>query len=383
MISHFTPTVPPIEALITFGVSAKESPEAIGRFGTGFKYSVAGILRMGGSIEVVTPTSTCAFGSREAEIRGKMFRIVTISEDNTAPRDLGFTTDTGRDWLPWMFFRELHSNTLDEGGRTVAGEFDYKGEGCVIYVSLPEYDEAFESRRGIFLSTEPKHKHDEVEFHPLTPETSEFIYYRGVRVGKAAHKLPFVANITNRIALTEDRVVASVYDYEARLFRALESLPIAVTAEVCRANADDETFHLRGYAFNHVEELYKRKIKLPRIEFSRVESEVLSREAPTACELDEFESALVRDACAKARRMGYRILREDVTVTEAFGPNILGRVHDGRIYITRNAISVGEKQLLMTILEEHFHLQSGAEDFTRRFQDYILEQIVTQYDRSK
>lgn len=43
-----------VSAMLTFGVSAKESDNPIGQFGTGFKYAIAIILRLGGSISVAT-----------------------------------------------------------------------------------------------------------------------------------------------------------------------------------------------------------------------------------------------------------------------------------------------------------------------------------------
>ena len=44
MISFITPTALPIEAATTMGVSVKETDGAIGKFGTGLKYAIAGVL---------------------------------------------------------------------------------------------------------------------------------------------------------------------------------------------------------------------------------------------------------------------------------------------------------------------------------------------------
>ena len=46
MITFHSPTILPIEAATTMGVSVKESDNAIGKFGTGLKYAIAGVLRL-------------------------------------------------------------------------------------------------------------------------------------------------------------------------------------------------------------------------------------------------------------------------------------------------------------------------------------------------
>ena len=54
MITFHSPTILPIEAATTMGVSVKESDNAIGKFGTGLKYAIAGVLRLGGTIAMTS-----------------------------------------------------------------------------------------------------------------------------------------------------------------------------------------------------------------------------------------------------------------------------------------------------------------------------------------
>lgn len=85
-----------ISAMLTFGVSAKESDDPIGYFGTGFKYAVAIVLRLGGEFKVTTNSNEYVFTAEKKIIRGKEFQIVMCNG-----REVGFTTHLGAKWLPW------------------------------------------------------------------------------------------------------------------------------------------------------------------------------------------------------------------------------------------------------------------------------------------
>ena len=104
--AHFDP-----DAMMTFGVSAKSNADAIGYFGTGFKYAVAIILRLGGQITVESGGEIYTFATTTKTIRNKDFDIVTLNGANA-----GFTTHLGVNWEPWQAFRELWANCMDEQG---------------------------------------------------------------------------------------------------------------------------------------------------------------------------------------------------------------------------------------------------------------------------
>ena len=70
MITFHSPTVLPIEAATTMGVSVKESDNAIGKFGTGLKYAIAGVLRLGGSIAMTIAGTRYEFTAVPTDIRG-------------------------------------------------------------------------------------------------------------------------------------------------------------------------------------------------------------------------------------------------------------------------------------------------------------------------
>lgn len=68
--------------------------------------------------------------------------------------DLPFALNYGRNWEPWMAFRELESNTRDEGGSSyevVADPGEPQDDTTRLMVDLFEFDKAWERRDEIFL----------------------------------------------------------------------------------------------------------------------------------------------------------------------------------------------------------------------------------------
>ena len=188
-----------LRALKTFGVSAKESANAIGYFGTGLKYALAILLREGCEVAVYRGRKKYSFTSKETKIRGETFNLVHMNG-----QALGFTTALGKDWELWQAFRELWCNTIDEGGDV--GKLATKGEAgaTTVVVKGEAFDEVYERRHTVILLDEPDLRLDGVEVHY---KPSEYLYYRGIRVLKLRHPSAMTYNVTRTISLTEDRTV--------------------------------------------------------------------------------------------------------------------------------------------------------------------------------
>ena len=104
-------------SITTFGINAKNNDSAIGYFGTGLKYAIAIILREGCKIAINSCGNSYKFSLKEQTIRGKSFSVICMNGN-----PLGFTTELGKNWELWMAYRELHCNTLDEGGTITDSE---------------------------------------------------------------------------------------------------------------------------------------------------------------------------------------------------------------------------------------------------------------------
>lgn len=96
IISFQNPGLIEPEAFTTFGVSAKENDNPIGFFGTGLKYAIAIILRLGGKVEIWRGKNYYGFFPVTKEFRGNPVTYVGMSHNGEAIIQLGYTTDVGK-----------------------------------------------------------------------------------------------------------------------------------------------------------------------------------------------------------------------------------------------------------------------------------------------
>ena len=196
--------------LITLiGVNVKESEGAIGHFGTGLKYAVACLLRWGEAITVQSGLAEFTFGVEDVEIRGKKFGVIDMFSRVDRLR-LGFTTELGKDWEPWMVYRELWCNAHDEPQARVyeAPDAPRAAPGLTrVAVSGPQIEAAHASRWDFLLGDRKLlHRVDGLEIYEGEGAS---IFYRGIAVQKPNKPALYTYNITSRLYLTEDRTAGS------------------------------------------------------------------------------------------------------------------------------------------------------------------------------
>lgn len=231
MIVQFrTPTAIPLEAFSLLGVNVKTTTTAIGRFGTGLKYAVAVILRHGGIIKLFVEGVEYEFYLHSKEFRGKTFQQIRMRKRDSGPigrwlssKALPFTTEFGKDWKLWQAYRELESNTIDEGGETLtfvydgtnggkSFRYDPPAKGTTIIVDCPGFYEVTQSS-GVFLRDQDHglmvYSDDSVTIYDAP---SKYLYYQGIRV----YDLRYPARLTydfkqGYVNLTEDRTAGNAW----------------------------------------------------------------------------------------------------------------------------------------------------------------------------
>ena len=216
----------PIEMVTTLGVNVKVIDNPIGHFGTGLKYAIAVILRLGGRIRLFVGTTEYEFYLKSTNIRGKDFDLIRMKKRHTLPivgrwqyDNLPFTTEFGKEWSAWMAVRELESNVRDEvNGSSFAATSNFNiplssdeyihyypaEEGKTrICVECPEFEEAYQNLDQIFM---PEKKLIQ-EIGPLEiyEGQSDYVFYRGLRVTDLGKPSLFTYNFNLGITLTEDR----------------------------------------------------------------------------------------------------------------------------------------------------------------------------------
>lgn len=99
-----------IKALKLMGASSKRDNESmIGYFGSGIKYAIAFLTRENYEFKIYSGLKEINFTSKSEFFRNINFDVIYINGFETS-----FTTEMGPDWQLWYAIREIYCNALDE-----------------------------------------------------------------------------------------------------------------------------------------------------------------------------------------------------------------------------------------------------------------------------
>ena len=205
------------------GVNVKESESAIGFFGTGLKYAVACLARWGESLTIQSGVAEFTFCAEETQIRGQAFGVLVMRSKVDYLR-LGFTTELGKRWEPWMVYRELWCNAHDEPApkvyQTISTPKPAEGLTRAI-VSGPNIEHAHATRQDFILEGRaPLHVVEGLEIYE---GAGKRIFYRGIAVQTLDKPSLYTYNITEHLYLTEDRTAGS-WSTDAIIARGLTQI---------------------------------------------------------------------------------------------------------------------------------------------------------------
>lgn len=363
-------------AITTLGASVKEGPSPIGFFGTGLKYSIAGVLRLGGVIKIYRGLEPFLFEARAVEIRNQKFSLVHM---NGAP--LGFTTDYGKHWEPWMLYRELYCNAKDEGGTASDKNLPPREGFTTIHVISQPLFTVHLSRGLYFLETPPSWASQSIEVHN---RQGSHIFYRGVRVGMLSDPARFTYNILKETRLTEDRTLP-YFSFNADIAEVLytsadrdfirQFLTSPAKSFESKIDLNWEWLSPGELFLSTAAELYRtHKLTNPSIL-------PLLRKRDMIKEYEEYDlsSTEVLDfqlACEIAEDLDFRVSSYPILIVKSLPSDALGLARDGKIYLSRRAFEDGLPCLIATLIEEYVHLEHGYDDFTRELQDLFLRRLV-------
>lgn len=213
-VAFTTPGLIPLEAFTTFGVNAKpNSSNPFGYFGTGLKYAVAVCLRNGCKVELIRGGTRYTFYSRLEDFRGKDFDFVRMKKHRAIPgtfhySKLPFTLELGKNWELWQAFRELETNTRDEGGVTQLEYWDdrsthvHDNRTTILVFGSKFVDEYHEMGRHFLADGKVVREDEAIQ---VIDRPSKSVYYRGVRIMDLKEEAEFTYNILSTVELTEDR----------------------------------------------------------------------------------------------------------------------------------------------------------------------------------
>ena len=369
-------------AMTTFGVSVKVGDNPIGFFGTGFKYAVAVLLRTGHRITVYSGEDAFRFSTRRADVRGKDFEFVDVSINDGQQTPVGFTTELGKTWEPWMAYRELYCNARDEGGEVYEvaradQASDPRRETTLILVDGPEIGEVHRERALYFLEGEPDVTCDEVGIYR---RPSSVLFYRGVRILRLPRPATFTYNLLGRISLTEDRTMAHPFMAEWYLTRALtqcDDASILEAALVATRDSLEREFDYRNCGVTPKESFLATVGKLADADEQSVAPHALS--TWRALRPAQFVPKVVLDAGSDHRieRLMRRCqsvgcaLQQPPVIVEELPDEMSVMERAGTFYIAAGALD-DERVLLVDVLQARIE----AEDAPMAFAVAALADLV-------
>lgn len=369
-------------SITTFGVSSKENPGAIGFFGTGLKYAIAILLREGCTIDIFAGTRKLEFGMRRDKVRVDEFNVVTMNK-----RRLGFTTEVGKTWEVWQAFRELYCNCVDERGEVFESETipEPKADETMVVVHGEKFIDVWSSRSDIILSSEPIERNEAVHIHP---GPSQFVFYRGVRAYRLDNPSQFTYNIQRKVDLTEDRTIKYSWDISACVRRGLcESSNEALVKKSVTApkgnfenNMDFEGVEPSKVFLSTVSELargFDSNLNRSALKAAQVWIMDQLHEEATPMRLSELERSRLDKAATFCEQIGFAVREYPIIVSEFLGEEVLGRAHEGKIYISKRTLMMGTKMLAGTLIEEFVHLRHKLYDESRTMQNFLMDTIVS------
>jgi len=368
-----------IRCITTIGVSVKETKNPIGFFGTGLKYAIAIILRNGGKISIWRGFEEYKFGVKLVMIRGETQSIVTMNEV-----ELGFTTHLGHHWVPWMAFRELYTNTLDEEGKIGTYKINPKPDTTLIIVDLHEIEKCFLHKSDYILESKPIHTELGIEFHRGITKN---LYYRCIKVGETPFRpWYFTTNITDQVTLTEDRTIADQWGVDRLIAKTVikatdksflkEFLTIS---NVYREHYIDINWYSEKVSEEFLD-VTEEILNNPHLNINRsaVQLYRIKRPPPIieSIDLRDNEEWLLAEAINFCKALKYPVDTYRIVIVESLGEGVLGKAEDNQIFIARRSIQMGQLMLASTLIEEWVHLKHGFEDCTRELQNWLFEQLT-------
>ncbi len=366
----------------TFGVNVKESDNAIGFFGTGLKYALAILCRSAMPIIIQSGERVHQFERMTRTLRGKDFDFVAMDGE-----PMGFTTEVGKNWQPWMAYRELFCNCQDEGGRVYESECIPEPQSGItrVVVSGAAFADIRRQHSTYFLTTQPFMTAGKMEAHR---GIGCHVFYKQVAVGPISERPGmFTYNLTRDVSLTEDRTLKSPHTVKA-------DIAVAVTQSHDREFIRDVILAKDNFLEN---ELDLDQYSKPSAEFMWVCEELLrtnvagmnktARDAyerhadkkmdPTPHQMDTVERKQMDRAIAFCKKSGFDIDKFPMLIVEKLGNNTYAMAHNGTIYVAKNTFSKGTKFLAATLIEEFIHLEHGFSDCCRDMQNHLFDLVVT------
>lgn len=361
-----------------FGLSAKNTENPIGMFGTGLKYAIAVLLREGREITIWSGNERYEFTTQNSTFRDKEFSRVYCNGEL-----IPFTTEFGKNWEIWMAYREIASNCFDEGGR-ITDDNDNVRPGANKTIIKVGFDDVVHD--DIFLNTRKRPIVSESAECTVYVGESPYIYNNGVRAYKLPHTSKFTYNYRN-LAMTEERNIASWWSIESLAAKTL--MKCTDDRFIGSIVFPEKNTFEAGISYDHyffepselvIDYITMHRTKkscngsiiramsgyMPKLEYAEINVPKIL--------LDDYTRAVVL-----LKAIGFENIERYPVSFRVLPDGVLGMADRDKqeIYLTERCLNQGIKQIAATLLEEYIHIAEGYDDCTYNMQTYLFDLIIT------
>ncbi len=414
-----------INALILMGGSTKRDDNSkVGFFGSGWKYTIALMLKKGIEFCIYSGTNKVEVSTKSVQFRDKQFDQILINGQDTS-----LTTDMGPQWDSWMAVREIVSNSIDEGEHNIISsteDINAKEGYTRIYINHhPDIVEVVENWDRYFSFDRTDcllDVHGDKVFQQIdTEKQGSLLYRKGIQCHTSAVKSLYNYDLKS-FKINESRVLSDTWDARRDVTKylcqyvtkeiAVNILGNAFSGEsgyyegdmeynywcnnsMCQSwrdavgdriiiNNDAAGFYMQEMSEHKHYRVSRSMAKALKCSFPDVQvygigqddDNTLNWRIITPSAKIEF---LLKRALEFCKDTEYAV-NYPIEVVEFDKPEVLGSIDKKKktLLVAVKAFDLGTKDVVRTIMEENIHLQEGLKDETRAFEQYLINQWLSE-----
>lgn len=399
------------------GSTKRDSEGKFGFFGSGNKYSIAYMLRNGIDFKVFSGEREIKFTTDTVSLGNKNFEVIYVDGQETS-----LTVDAGPGWSAWQVFREQLCNMIDAGGtEAVFTDDDAKGvEGYTrIYIDAhSDVGSTYSNMDDYFsFNMEPANINEHGTLYKNKTNTDSRVYRRGILVhndvGYIGMDFGYHVDLPDAdinesreltAALTNDFLFSKVIfgcddisiikDIIAKMPKGYHPYVMCLSDEwkhvltdyvlytpqeerILSHNEEQKGLCIHSDFIREIEGYGVNVTRPARVDEAHREYTIIDHD-----DVHPMKMRKLRKVCSMLMYTGIEIHVEDILIVDFFEANTLGMYdrQENAVCIGNSALGRGVSDILLTVLEECLHRDSGQSDYTRAFQDAILQYAVSLID---
>lgn len=402
-----------INAILLLGASSKRGDSSkIGFFGSGLKYALAVLLKNNIPFHIYSGEKEIKVSTTKEKFRGVDVEIIKVNNRKTS-----LTTDMGPDWKPWFAIREIYCNAIDEGNHDIGISKEptpVKGKTTFFVKFDYQLSELF-SNWNLYFSEKREdivHSSAEQGTTVFSGNKDRFIIYRkGVQAHIDSQKSLYHYDLT-WATINESRILSSYWQINyslPKIWGKIATKEMIIELFNNFSNTVEEKLDWDGVSYfnkNWLEVINNRTLIVDSVAGFFMEEIASNRDGHLILPAkivqslksyfghrikvrgmtDEAEDDIeipitkeqVKDCnfAVKFLKKGGINVEASIKIFQFKQESKLGEARNGEIRLSPKIFGMGRRKVIAVILEEASHLESGAGDKSRSFQDYLLNMVI-------